>query len=477
MNATDERPTEALLDGRYRIGECIGRGGTAAIYRAEDTLLGRTVAVKVLRQSEDMPSAGERVHDETAVLASLNHPSLVTLYDARLDPQQPQFLVMELIDGPTLATTLRRAPLTGLQAASLALDLAEALEFVHDAGIIHRDVKPSNVLLAPSSRREAGWTAKLTDFGIAFSLGDARRTSPGIAIGTAAYMAPEQVTTAELTPAVDIYSLGLLLIEALTGEPAFPVSGGVQTALLRLSEPPTIPDDLGPDWVCLLTRMTRIAPEERPSAEEVAQAASYLRDELSAKNAVGGPLRAPSALAPLAATAHLTGPTREITSALPTPARRTRRRRAPWAAIVGAAAAAAVIVGGIWVLAPSGSLGREAAPASFDGVTDGAPSSTVPADEAEDVAAEDPAVQEPVVQEPAPQPVVEQPAPSTPQEPGPAPVAPPAPPAGGPAEGDGGPAGDEPAPNEGPGGAPNPNKGPGNNSGNQGPSGPDRTES
>ncbi|MDP3950253.1 serine/threonine-protein kinase [Microbacterium sp.] len=372
MDTIDEHATEILLDGRYRLGPCLGRGGMAVVYRAEDTFLGRTVAIKLLGRADEAPSAMERVHSETTVLASLNHPSLVTLYDARLDPGHAQYLAIEYIDGPTLAARLTQGPLSGQEAAALARDLSEALQVVHDAGIIHRDVKPSNVMLARTSRREAGWTAKLTDFGIAYSLSDPRVTSPGVVVGTAAYMAPEQVRGAQLTPAVDIYSLGLVLIEALTGEPAFPVMGKVPTALRRLAEAPAIPDSVGPRWGALLTHMTHVAPEERPSASEVAQAAAFLCDAPSPDGERTAPQAAPTVLMPITADGPATGPTQEIpAAAAPATARRrvARKLRAGALGTMAVVAAAMVIVAGLWAFSPPGeSPGRVASRMSADEV-------------------------------------------------------------------------------------------------------------
>src|SRR5690606_31060500 len=131
----EDQSTAALLDGRYRIHECVGRGGTAVVYRAEDTALGRTVAIKMLRRPEEMPIALERAHGESALLATVSHPSLITLYDARLAPGHPQYLTMEYVHGPTLAARLSRGPLTSQEAAGLAHDIALGLQAVHDAGI------------------------------------------------------------------------------------------------------------------------------------------------------------------------------------------------------------------------------------------------------------------------------------------------------------------------------------------------------
>ena len=361
MRTIGAEPTQALLDGRYRLGPCVGRGGTAVVYRAEDLLLGRTVAIKLLRSSDEVPSGAERAQSESAALAAVNHPSLVTLYDARLDPAHPRYLAMEYVDGPTLAMRLTHGPLSGPEAASLACDLAGALQAVHDRGIVHRDVKPSNVLLAPSPHAGEGWTAKLTDFGIAHGMDDARKTSPGIAVGTAAYMAPEQVRSAELTPAVDVYSLGLVLLEALTGEPAYPVTGHVQTALRRLAAPPEIPARLGPGWVRLLAWMTRSDPADRPTARDVAIAAAVLYDDRvpdpPAPVPAPVPPRDPAADEGDAPEVDATGPTQEypVARSFAPLGRRVGRLRIAALAALGAIVLSSAALTGLWGVAdPTG---------------------------------------------------------------------------------------------------------------------------
>jgi len=336
----DDDRTAAVLDGRYRLIESLGRGGSAEVHRAEDLQLGRIVAIKMLHPDGDTVSAADRVHVETAVLASLNHPSLVTLFDAQLDPGRAQYLVMEYVEGPTLSARLRRSPLASGDAAVLAHDLAEALSVVHSRGIVHRDVKPSNVLLAPPVRRDRPWAAKLADFGIAHVLEDPRLTTPGLVIGTATYMAPEQVSGGELTAAADIYSLGLVLLETLTGEPVFRGETAVDTALARLASPPAIPAELGGAWTTLLTRMTATDAADRPTADEVALAAA----ELAGAATIATPptrtdevetaaMAAPSAAHPTATLEHPTGPTRVLpadlgASAAPRTSTRPISRRA-----------------------------------------------------------------------------------------------------------------------------------------------------
>lgn len=276
---TEEAATsEALLDGRYRLITCIGRGGAASVYEAEDTLLERTVAVKLFRSESETRFPAGQANTEKALLAPLSHPALVTLFDAKVDPGPVRYLVMEYVDGPTLAAQLTYGALPPDAVARIGRELAEGLAVVHRAGIVHCDVKPSNVLLIRPERPGEHWHAKLADFGIACAIestgpvDSSPETKPEIIVGTAAYMAPEQLRHVELGPAVDIYALGLVLIEALRGRPAYPLSNSVESALVRLSAPPSVPEGLGPDWARLLTSMTSIDPEERPSAEEVAAA-------------------------------------------------------------------------------------------------------------------------------------------------------------------------------------------------------------
>jgi len=268
--------TVALLDGRYELQERIGEGGMADVHRARDLVLERTVAVKVLRAGSDVLSSSARARNEMALLAGLSHPSLVTLLDARLSPGRASYLVMELVPGETLAEHLRRGPLDTRNAAQLATDLASGLQAVHAAGVVHRDVKPSNVLIAPPSQPGAPFHAKLTDFGIAALVDGTRVTAPGVVVGTAAYFAPEQLRGQASTPAVDIYALGLLLLESLTGERAYPEATGFEAVLARLVAPPHIPESLPSGWRQLLHKMTAMEAAHRPNAEEVARAISGL---------------------------------------------------------------------------------------------------------------------------------------------------------------------------------------------------------
>lgn len=360
MAVLDDQPTEALLDARYRLIERVGAGGSAEVHKAEDVLLGRIVAIKLLRAEREAVFGAERVHVETAVLASLNHPSIVTLFDAQLDPGRPQYLVMEYVEGETLSRRLDAGPLHEREAATLALDLAAALDALHRRGVVHRDVKPSNVLLGAPVRRGERWTAKLADFGIAHVLDDPRMTTPGMIVGTAAYMAPEQITKGDPGAASDVYSLGLVLLEALTGTPAYPRSGGVQSALARLSAPPEIPISLGPEWTLLLTRMTRTDPAERPSAAAVLAEASALAGVVqTSAAAVAAGAQSQSGrdavdAAETRAFADETGETRVLPSGASSPADAgrgaSRRFRIGATVLVCAIVLSIAGVGGVWAL-------------------------------------------------------------------------------------------------------------------------------
>ncbi|GAA2007030.1 hypothetical protein GCM10009719_15730 [Nocardioides kribbensis] len=284
-----------MVAGRYRLGEVLGRGGMADVHRATDTVLAREVAVKLLRSTADQASDRARFTAEARTLAGLSHRGLVTVLDAGVDAEHP-FLVMELVEGTTLGARLADGPLPAAEAARIGQQVADALSYAHGRGVVHRDVKPGNVLLAPDGR------VKLADFGIARLIGDTvRHTQTGTAVGTAAYLAPEQVRGEELDTSVDVWSLGLVLLEALTGERAYPGSP-TESAMARLHRPPPVPADLPPGWSDLLCAMTAADPAARPSTAQVAARLGALRQGPPA-----GPPGPPPYVEP-APTAVLTAP-------------------------------------------------------------------------------------------------------------------------------------------------------------------------
>jgi len=293
-----------ILGARYILRDRIGAGGMGRVFRARDEVLARDVAVKIFyADATDEPEPLRRM-SEARALAALDHPSLVTLYDARLTGDDHVYLVMELVDGPSLQRRIEQGPLTDSEVAGIVADLAGALAVVHQAGIVHRDVKPSNVLLRPARGGARAVEAVLADFGVARLIGATRLTSPGTVIGTAAYLAPEQVRGEAPHAASDVYALGLLAIEALTR--LHPFGGGTlqETLLARLARQPEIPGTFSREWQSLLTSMTAFDPDERPTAASVVK-----RAETLAREKQGG--AAGAALAPASwslETASMTAP-------------------------------------------------------------------------------------------------------------------------------------------------------------------------
>ncbi|PZE87144.1 serine/threonine-protein kinase [Curtobacterium sp. MCBD17_032] len=278
---------ERLIGGRYRVTGTLGHGGMASVYRAVDEQLGREVAVKLFRIGPVDHGERARAEAEIHVLAGLRSPNLVTLFDAALDTADgDSFLVMELVPGSDLATRLREGPLDPATTARVGAQVAEGLAAVHAQGIVHRDVKPANVLL-----EQDGEHVKLADFGIALLRDAARVTGTGTVIGTAAYLAPEQVLGQPVSGEADVYALGLMLLEALTGKQAFPGSA-VEAATARLARAPEIDQHLPTAWRTLLHVMTAQHPEDRPSAAEAAARLRALgRDDVAPATQLlpGGP--------------------------------------------------------------------------------------------------------------------------------------------------------------------------------------------
>lgn len=262
-----------VLNGRYLLLRVLGRGGMAAVWRAEDRVLQRDVAIKIFDGSAALPDASARTVAEVQLLAGLSHPGLVAVYDAGVHGEQGtgdqfDFLVMELADGPTLRQRIDRGRLGEDEAAVVGAQLAEALDYVHGRGVVHRDVKPANILLVgqPDEPR-----AKLTDFGVARVLDNDRMTLNGTTLGTANYLSPEQATGGEIGPPTDVYALGLVLLECLTGVLAYE-GHGIAAAAARLQRPPHIPQWVPPAWQDLLAGMTALQPAQRPAMGDVARA-------------------------------------------------------------------------------------------------------------------------------------------------------------------------------------------------------------
>jgi tRNA A-37 threonylcarbamoyl transferase component Bud32 len=261
---------DGVLGGRYQLGEELGRGGMAVVHRATDLVLGREVAVKLFRSDVAVAADPQRIRSEIRILASVNHPALVTLHDASAGgPGEPAYLVMELVDGQDLGHLLPGFPARDL--LTVASQVAGGLAHIHEQGIVHRDVKPANVLI---SRRGQTVRAKLGDLGIARLVDGTRMTAVGTLIGTAAYLSPEQVLGESPSPASDVYALGLLVLEGLTGEHPF-TGTRAESLTARTSRPPHLPEGLTPEDAALLSSMTAVDPAQRmpAAAAEIALAA------------------------------------------------------------------------------------------------------------------------------------------------------------------------------------------------------------
>ena len=342
-------PTQALggsdrqvVGGRYELQALLGRGGSAEVWRARDNSLDREVALKLVTAPHDDSTA--RAADEARTLARLNHPGLVPVYDAGTDDEGRPWVVMELVEGETLGDTLRRGPLDSARAAVIGRSVAEALEHIHGRGLIHRDIKPANVLVGTDGR------SRLTDFGIARLIDSAKVTATGMMVGTASYLAPEQVAGEPVGPPADVYALGLVLLECLTGRREYE-GGTVEVALARLNRPPDVPLDLPQGWPVLLTAMTDRDPARRPSPGEVAQQLSIVAAGGEATTTALPAAAGPSAtqvlprtrVAPAAPTAAR--PSRPVPPPSPVPASRSMT---PWVLLLLAVVAALVVGGLLW---------------------------------------------------------------------------------------------------------------------------------
>lgn len=247
-----------IVDGRYRMGPRLGRGGMADVHEAWDLRLERRVAIKRYRAATHGVGL-RRFMSEAELLAQLSHPGLLTVFDVGFDSERP-FLVMSLATGGTLRDRLDTGPLPLERVAEIGAAVAGVLAYVHARGIVHRDIKPSNVLF------DADGDCYLADFGIARAVGSAHLTDSHEFVGTAAYLAPEQVADRSPGPAADVYALGLVLLECLTGHPEY-TGTDVEMVMARLSRPPRVPGTWGQEWRAVLTAMTATDPADRPDAE------------------------------------------------------------------------------------------------------------------------------------------------------------------------------------------------------------------
>lgn len=248
-----------LLDGRYRLGTLLGRGGMSDVFRAYDEVNGTEVAVKIVRSPD--PEYARRLAQEAQALRRFQHPGLVQLFETGVNGDMA-YLIMEFVDGSSLAELIRRGPLSTSDTAAIGASLAGALAYVHAQGVVHRDVKPANILIGNDGY------ARLADFGVARLVDTSSLTLTGTMLGTATYMAPEQIEDHAVGPSADVWSLGIVLLESLTGERVY---AGTPSEVIarRLAGPVALPDGLPVPWRLLLSGMLAINPGERLSAMEV----------------------------------------------------------------------------------------------------------------------------------------------------------------------------------------------------------------
>ncbi|HEX4811473.1 MAG TPA: serine/threonine-protein kinase, partial [Nonomuraea sp.] len=265
---------DTTLAGRYRLLSRLGSGGHGEVWRARDTLLDRVVAVKTVHAGlAGDPAFAARFHAEARSMATVEHPGVVSVFDygiAEPPGGATPYLVMQYLDGEPLHLLLsRRGRLPAGTTMDLVAQAAEALQAAHDAGVVHRDVKPGNLMI-----RHDG-TVVLTDFGIARTAAGLGLTATGIVLGTAAYCAPEQAEGAPASPAMDVYALGVVAYECLSGRPPFGGDSAVAVALKHLHEqPPPLPEDVPEQVAAVVVRALSKNPGDRwPNAAAFAAAA------------------------------------------------------------------------------------------------------------------------------------------------------------------------------------------------------------
>ncbi|KRE94181.1 hypothetical protein ASG76_12410 [Nocardioides sp. Soil774] len=340
---------------RYVLESRIATGGMGEVWSARDTVLDRPVAVKVLKtEYADDPLFRARFETEARHAAALHHPGIASVFDygaSSLDDGSATprpYLVMELVEGQPLSALLRPdAPLDAAVAQQLLAQAAEALGVAHAAGIVHRDVKPANLLVTPDRR------VKVTDFGIARAAEGMALTKTGEVMGTPAYISPEQAEGGTATAASDVYSLGVVAFECLAGRKPFTADSAVATALAHLRNPvPELPDHVPGALAAVVRRALAKSPAERypdgaafaralraPTAEEAATVVAPVVPPASSSTQVL-PTAVADPAAPAAAAAARPAPT-------PTSAR--RRTSVPWPLVIGIAAVLAAVLLAVWL--------------------------------------------------------------------------------------------------------------------------------
>jgi eukaryotic-like serine/threonine-protein kinase len=321
---------KTVLDNRYDVGRPLGSGGMGEVFLARDRVLGRDVALKVLRsQYAGDREFAERFKREARSAASLSHPNIVQVYDRGETEDSASYIAMEYVPGGTLKEKIvAEGPLGAREATVLGAQVAEALGAAHERGMVHRDIKPQNVLLT------ARGDAKVADFGIARAGSSVTISRTGSVMGTAGYMSPEQALGKPATPKSDLYSLGVVLYEALTGELPYTADNPIAVSMKHVNEPLVPPKEIDPaipeGMNALVTRLMAKDPADRYAS------ANELADDLWRISRGREPAAAPAVAAPTHTQRAPVAPSGRTTRAQPVrPAR--RRRGIPWLLIVVAA--------------------------------------------------------------------------------------------------------------------------------------------
>jgi serine/threonine protein kinase len=286
-----------VLQGRYRLDASIAMGGMGEVWQGTDLVLDRHVAVKMLRPEHAHDADGQaRFRAEAHYAGSLSHPNIAHVYDyCEAEPPDPGYLITELVDGPSLARLLDDGPLSPARTMDIVAQAARGLAAAHRTGLIHRDIKPGNLLVNPEG------LIKITDFGVAHAAGSTVLTQEGVLIGTPAYLAPERAAGDPATPATDLYALGVVAHHCLTGQ--LPFQGeplAVVIAHMERGMPP-LPHSVPAEVTALVSDLTRKDPRDRPaSADEVAARAGQIAAVLSA-----APLAFPATATTAAAAASV----------------------------------------------------------------------------------------------------------------------------------------------------------------------------
>ena len=301
------------LAGRYQLEAWLAAGAVGEVWRATDLVLSRPVAVKRLRDGyAGQPEAMERFRAEARHAGALSHPGIAQVYDyGEAEPPSPPFLVMEFVDGPSLAGLLASGPLDPADAMDVLAQVAAGLAAAHAAGLVHRDIKPANLLVAGDGQ------VKITDFGIAHAAGSAQLTRTGTMVGTPSYLAPERAAGASATAASDLYSLGVVGYECLAGQPPFQGTPMEVVAACQRAPVPPLPAAVPAEVAALVMELTAKDPAARPaSASQVATRGARLRDTLRDSRAATLAARpAPAAQSPVAQPAA--GPVPRAAGPLP----------------------------------------------------------------------------------------------------------------------------------------------------------------